>query len=250
MILQNIRKIVLKNSPVLLTAVSVVGLLSTAILAVKATPQAVRLLEERGRELLEIKNPIAKSVEVVKLTWQGYIPAATVGLITVTCIIASHRVSVRRSAALASVYALTETAFKEYQWKVEETIGSIKERKIVDAVVKDRLVRDPVGTNEIIMVGNDADVLCYDSLSGRYFKSDIEKINRSILDANQRLLSSTFITLNELYYDLGLSGIDLGELMGWDINKGWIEANFSSQLTDGTKPCLVLNFVVQPQYNQ
>jgi len=57
-----------------------------------------------------------------------------------------------------------------------------------------------------------------------------------------------FLTLNELYYALGLAGIALGDQMGWDIDKGMVEINFSTQLTEEGEPCLVLNYSVEPKY--
>lgn len=247
--LQTGHRYISKNSPIILTSFGVVGVFSTAVLAVKATPKAMRIIEENQDVIDSKEDLLFKKLEVVRLTWKCYVPAAAISLSTATCIIMAHRVSARRSAVLASVYALTETAFKEYRTKVEETIGTNKEGLIRDDIAKDRLIQNPVSTNEVIITAS-GDVLCYDALSGRYFTSDVEKIHRVIRDLNHELLSATFISLNELYYELGLSGIELGENIGWDVSDGFIDANFSSQLLEGEKPCLVLNFVVAPKYTQ
>jgi hypothetical protein len=147
--------------------------------------------------------------EIIRITWKCYIPALAVGAATIGCIVGANHISLRRNAALASLYSLTEAAFKEYQGKVVETIGRNKELKVRDDISADQIRKNPPGTNEIIVTGK-GDVLCYDSLSGRYFRSNIEQIRRSVNELNQSLLSEMFMTLNEMYDAIGLSGTKLG----------------------------------------
>jgi len=237
-----------KNTPTILTGLGVAGVLSTAVLAVKATPKALELLEleqinrENNDELIEISI-----LDKIKLCWKLYLPAAAMGIVTIGCVIGANKVNLRRNAAMLSLYSITETAFKEYQSKVVEILGSNKERKVYDEIAKDRVRSNPISVNEIIVTGQ-GETPCYESLTGRYFKSDVEKIRQTINEFNRRLLSEGFISLNELYYSLGLSGVDLGDHMGWNIDKGFIEVDFSSCLTEDDKPCLVMNFSVYPKY--
>lgn len=242
-----------KNSSTILTAVSVAGLFTTAILAVKATPKAIRLLEEeledRESELDDAwadVEPLTK-LEVIKIAWRPYVPAAAICLATIGCIIGANHISLRRNAALASLYGITEAAFKEYRTKVVETIGQNKELKVRDEISADRVKKNPVGTNEIIFTGK-GEVLCYDSLSGRYFKSDIEQIRRTVNELNKNLLNDMFLTLNELYYALGLAGTKLGDEMGWDLDKGLLDISFSFSGSEEGEPCLVLNYTVSPRF--
>ena len=64
------------------------------------------------------------------------------------------------------------------------------------------------------------------------------------------MLDEMFITLNELYYELGLGSIAIGDDLGWDIANGLIEVYFSSQLDEYDTPCLVLNYPTPPQYRE
>ena len=235
-----------KNSPAILTSVSVVGVATTAILAVKATPKAMRLIEELEEYKSELDEPVTKK-DIIKETWKCYIPAMVVGGATVACIIGSNSINTRRNAALASVYSLSEKAMKEYQAKVVETIGEKKHQEIKDKVASERIKNDPVGDKEIVITGN-GEMLCYDALSGRYFKSDIEKIKSSINQLNRDLLSEMYITLNDVYYTLGLAPTKLGDQMGWHVENGLVDPRFSSQLTENGVPCLVLDFAVEPKY--
>jgi hypothetical protein len=170
-----------------------------------------------------------------------------VGLVTITCVIFSNRISSKRNIALASLYTLTETAFKEYQNKIVETIGKNKELKVRDDISGDKIKENPVSKNEVIITGK-GEVLCYDSLSGRYFKSDIEQIRKMINDLNRDLLSDDFVTLNEFYDAIGLMPIKLGDDIGWDVNKGMIDVSFSARLSEDDTPCLVLNYTIEPKY--
>lgn len=242
--------ILTKNSPTILTGIGVAGLVATTVLAVKATPKALEILQDEIDTRERVRFPIEALTpqEVVKLTWKCYLPAAAMGLITVGCIIGANSINLRRNAALVSVYSLSEAALKEYQAKVVETIGQNKERKIKDDIAKDKIAKNPVSDNEIVIT-NLGDTLCYDALSGRYFKSDIEKIRQVFNKLSRDLMTEMFIDLNTIYSELGLKGTKLGETIGWHIDDGLIEADFSSQLTENGTPCLVLDYVTEPRYN-
>jgi hypothetical protein len=130
-----------------------------------------------------------------------------------------------------------------------ETIGKSKELKMRDEISGDQIKRNPPGTNEVIFTGK-GEVMCFDTISGRYFKSDIEQIRKAINELNRGLLSDMFVTLNEFYDAIGLANTKLGDDMGWDIDKGMIDVSFSAQLTEDGEPCLVLNYDVEPKYKR
>jgi hypothetical protein len=268
---QKATDVISKNSPAILTGIGAVGLVTTVVLAVKATPKAICLIQDRAWEKYKEEVP-NKDIEyhewldvepktyqykaemkklgwkeVFKVTWKSYIPAAAVGIVTITCIIFSNHISSRRNAALVSLYTLTESAFKEYQNKIVETIGKNKELKVRDDISGDKIKENPVSKNEVIITGK-GEVLCYDSLSGRYFKSDIEQIRKMINDLNRDLLNDNFVTLNEFYDAIGLMPIRLGDDIGWDVNKGMIDVRFSTQLSENDTPCLVLEYTIEPKY--
>jgi hypothetical protein len=268
---KNLGGMISKNSPTILTGVAVAGLVTTTILGIRATPKALSIIDNHVFELYEecmlgekkVGNPsdisfdewlgdndplnIISKGNVIKLTWKAYLPTIVMGVVTISCIIGANHISLRRNAALASLYGITEAAFKEYQSKVVETIGKNKELKVRDEISADHVKRNPPGQKEVIFTGR-GEVMCYDSISGRYFKSDIEQIRRSVNELNRNLLSDMFLTLNEFYDAIGLSGTSLGDQMGWDIDKGMLEINFSTQLTEENEPCLVLNYKVEPRF--
>lgn len=232
-----------KYSPQILTGIGIAGMIATTVTAVKATPKALQLIDER-----EIKeNKRLSTAEVIKTTWKCYVPAAVTGTLSVACLISASSVSPKRHAALATAYTLSETALKEYQEKTVEVVGEKKEQAIRDAIAQDKLSSNPIDDKQIVMTGS-GETLCYDVLSGRYFKSDIEKIRKAINDLNRDMLSEQYVSLNDLYYAIGLPDIKLGNDLGWNIDKGYIEAQFGTHLAANGTPCLVLAYTVAPQY--
>lgn len=267
--IKNLGGVISKNSPTILTGMSVAGLVTTAILGIKATPKALSILSDYAMELYEKEMKDSSNLmpfsewlgldnygcpwkvltkkEIIKLTWKLYLPMLAVGLTTIGCTIGSNHISLRRNAALASIYGLTEAAFKEYQAKVVETIGKNKELKVRDDISEDHIKQNPPGKNEVIFTGK-GEVMCYDSLSGRYFKGDVDKIRKAVNELNRRLLSEMYLSLNEFYYEIGLGETKLGEQLGWELDKGTIEVDFSAHLTENDEPCLCLNYKVTPRF--
>lgn len=242
---KNVRTTLHKHSPEILTGIGIVGMISTTVMAVKATPKALILIEEKKKEeQLDGLTPI----ETVKTTWKCYVPAAVTGTLATACLIGASSVNSKRNAALATAYTLTETAFKEYKEKVIETIGEKKEQAIKDKVAKEHIDKHPVNNKEIIITGR-GDVLCCDAISKRYFRSDIEKIRKAINDINYRLNVEMYISLNDFYYEIGLDPTGIGDDIGWNINNGLIDVDFSSQLTADGEPCLVISYHVEPRYD-
>ena len=243
-----------KHSPEILTGIGIAGMISTTVLAVRATPKALMLIEEKKREKkFASEQPELTKIEVVRTAWKPYIPAAVTGTASVACLVGASSVNARRNAALAAAYALSESTLADYKEKVVETIGEKKAQEVKDAIAKDKVENDPVSRKEVIITDK-GETLCYDALSGRYFKSDIEYIRRAVNNLNERLLFDTHISLNEYYDEIGLEEIfPMGENLGWTVdpdsaNKGLIELDFSSQLAEGT-PCLVVGFSNTPRYD-
>ncbi|HQJ90395.1 MAG TPA: DUF6353 family protein [Paludibacteraceae bacterium] len=243
-IAKGVRTAMKKHSPEILTGIGIAGMITTTVMAVRATPKALILIEDK-----KIENDTDKltPVETIKATWTCYIPAAITGGLSIICLIGASSVNARRNAALATAYTLSESALKEYQEKVIETIGEKKEQTVRDAIAKERIDKNPVSSREVIITEK-GNTLCYDAISGRYFKSDIDKLKKAENELNRRMRDEMYISLNEFYYEIGLNPIKIGDDLGWNIDHGYIELNFSSQLSDDGNPCLVIDYQVAPRY--
>ena len=99
-----------------------------------------------------------------------------------------------------------------------------------------------MASNPGVIITGDGETLCLDSLSGRPFKSDINKIKTAEVELGARMLDERYVSLNDFYYEIGLDSIGVGEDLGWNIDDGLIELSFSSQVTADGTPCLVVNY--------
>ena len=242
-----------KHSPEILMGIGIAGMITTTVLAVKATPKALKLIEIRKDELeVETLTP----VETVKTTWKCYVPAVITGATSIACLIGSHSVHARRNAALATAYKLSESAFSEYRDKALETIGEKKEKVIRDKVSEEQIKNNPVSKSDIIVTGKGG-TLCFDPLSSRYFYSDLEKIHRAANKLNYDINTNPFdtgVTVNDFYSEIGLPGTATGDGLGWNLHTGLIKIYPSAQMVEEGEehegePCIVLNFENPPQYD-
>ena len=244
-VVNDLRVAVDKHSPEILTGLGIAGMVTTTVLAVQATPKALALMEQQKDELgVDKLHP----VEVAKTTWKCYVPAAAVGVVSVACLVGASSVNLRRNAALATAYALSESTLREYQKKVVEEIGEKKEKRVREAVTKDEVDRNPVSNNQVIITGS-GDALCYDLACKRYFKSNIDKLRKVENELNMRLRNENYISLNEFYSEIGLDEVGVGHDLGWNIDKGYLKLEFSSHLTEDGTPCLVVGFDNPPRWD-
>lgn len=248
----DLRKGIIKRSPEILTGLGIAGMISSVVFAIKDTPKAMSLIEEKKEEK---GTDELSPKEIFLTTWKCYIPTFCLLAGSTTCIIGASTINYKRNAALATAYSLLDTASREYRQKVLETIGEKKEQAIRDDIAKDKIEKNPACNNEIIVTGG-GESLCYDLISGRYFKSNIEKIRRAENFLNKRMLSEMYISLNEFYYEIGLRPISTGSDLGWNLEDGFIDITFSAQLTKERygeypeeTPVLVLDYMVAPKYD-
>lgn len=239
---KNMKLAAKKHSAQILTGIGIAGMLTTTVLAIRATPKALILIEKCTQER-ESVTPLEK----VRAVWKCYIPTVITGGMSILCLVGASSVNTRRNTALATAYTLSESALKEYQEKVIETIGERKEGAVRDAIAKDKIDRDPVGKHEVIITSK-GNTLCYDAVSGRYFRSDIDRLKKAENELNRQMRDEMYISLNEYYCEIGLSPVSIGSELGWNIERGYIDLHFSSQLAEDGTPCLVVEYHVAPQY--
>lgn len=235
-----------KRSPEILTGIGVAGMITTTVLAVRATPKALTLIEDAKNEHENKWTPL----DTVKAAWKPYIPAAVLGVTSTVCLIGACSVSTRRTAAIATAYKLSETALSEYKDKVIETFGEKKEKTVRERIAEDRLEKNPVDDAQIIFTDKGS-TLCCEPISGRYFKSDIDCMKRAVNDLNERLLCDPFgyISLNDFYDELGLESTSKGDDLGWNVSDGQIRLDFHAKIAKNGDPCIVIDYINPPVYD-
>lgn len=238
------RKFLGKHSPEILTGLGISGMISTTILAVKATPKALVLLEEKR---LENNNEKLTKIETIKTAWRPYIPAAVIGAASITCLIGASSVNHKRNAALTAAYAISENTLTRYRDKVIETLGEKKDKEIIDKVSQDRVNENPKVDSQII-ISSKGNTLFMDSISGRYFKSDLDYIKKAVNKLNRDMTLDYYVSLEDFYNEIGLKPTKNSSNLGWNLNDGLIEINISTCLTDDDQPCIVLDYNIAPRY--
>ena len=239
-------RVLTKYSPGILTGIGIAGMIGATFMAVEATPKALYLIETKKEESeVEELTP----VETIKTCWKCYIPATLTTVVSAACLIGASTVSAKRNAALATAYSISEAALREYQEKVVEVVGEKKEKAVRDAVAKDQIERDPVTKSEVVIIDSNSNTLCYEPLSGRYFKSTIDKIKKAEIKLDRQMIQEMYVSLNDFYWEIGLDGTDLGDKMGWNLSKGYMDLSFSSQLADDGTPCAVIVYGIPPVYD-
>lgn len=229
-----------QNASTILTSVGGAGVVVTSVMAVRATPKALRLLDEaekaKGEELTKLES--------VRIAGPVYIPSVLVGASTIACIFGANMLNKRKQAALMSAYALLDNSYKEYKKKVEELYGEDANARIREEIAKDKY--------DDISVEPDKQ-LFYDEFSGRYFESTLADVLRAEYELNRYLSEWGGAYLNDLYELLDIPTTDYGDHLGWCACgmyemywSQWLDFEHQKIVLDDGLECTIISFLQEP----
>lgn len=225
------------NSTTILTTTAVVGVISTSVLAARGTPGAQSAVDDIPSEDLS-------KLEVVKAALPHYAPAIISGVLTVGCIVASNRISSRKNAVLVTAYTIAERTLYDYQNKVVEIMGDKANEKVMDAVAKDRIAANPP-EKDVVFFMNERESLFYDSITGRYFHSNVEKVNKAANEINYEMIHGDPQSLSDFYSKIGLPITSHSDTVGWNVTR-LLEIHLSPHISEDDKPCISVEYKTQP----
>lgn len=237
-------RLAINHSPTILTSIGVVGAITTAYLASKASFQAARVLESPA--FLEDSTAATDKefrVEQVKEVWQLYIPAGIMLTATCACIIGANKVGARRAAGLAAATTILEKSFDEYKTKVAEKFGEKKHEQVLDEVAQDQVSRNYGDEHMLIDVGESE--LCYDPYSDRYFRGSVEGIQAAVNSLNNDMNHDGSATLADFYRLLDMNVTLASENVGWNHDR-LLRVRITSALAHNSRPAIVMNFDHEP----
>lgn len=240
-----------KALPTVLSVVSVVGLTATVVTAVRATPKAVKILEDRTAE----KGDDLTVRETVKATWKCYIPAVAIGAGTVACILGANALNRKMQASLASAYALVSNAYGRYKSKVVELYGKDAHDKIISSIAAEKSNAMPITAGSFIRNScldfdeKEEEILFYDAFSDRYFTSTISKVLQAEYHLNRNYALAGGVEVNQFYDFLGISRVDEGGVVGWSCYDGeiqWIDFDHKKTTTDDGLEVYIIEMIFEP----
>ena len=234
-----------RNGSTILTCVGAAGVVATTIMAVKATPKAMTLLEqakeEKGEELTRL--------EKVKVAGPAYIPTIITGTSTIACIFGANVLNKHQQAAIMSAYALLDNSYKDYKRKVEELYGEGADKHVRDEIAKDKYI------DEDITFDSEDKQLFYDDFSERYFESTMADVLKAEYQINKLINTGFGAYLNEFYELMGVPTVDYGDYLGWSPNEmydtwwaSWVDFTHDKVVMDDGLECYIISFPQEPTF--
>lgn len=242
-----------KHSPEILVVVGVVGVVASTVMACKATLKVNEVLDDANADIEKIhaaveaghteagaeydeadgKKELAivyaqSGVKFAKL----YGPAIVLGVVSVGCIVASHRILSKRNVALAAAFASVDRGFKEYRGRVIERFGEEMDRELkynIKAKEVEEKVVDENGNEKIVtktvQVGEPERspyTKCFDEYCTGWTKNAEDNLTFLLCQqnyANERLQAKGHLFLNDVYEMLGMQKTKAGQVIGWYCDK-------------------------------
>ena len=236
-LIKNTQHVLKENSPSILAALAVGGVVTTGLAAYTFGYNYGRDEEHRLTE----GEPALTGKEKFEAYWRPIIPTLLVAGTTITCIVASTAISNRRNAALGGLVALGEVTLREYKDKVREVVTKEKAERVDRELAQDKL--DKSDSNEVVFVG-DGDILMFDVLTSRTFKSSKLAVERAEVEIGRRLLSDMYVSQNEWYDEIGLPRVAMGDDQGWNHDLP-LEVKFVPLIKD-EKPVIGVDYKFHP----
>lgn len=237
-LLRGSKKFWKRNGATVLSSVGAVGVVTTAVLAVKATPKALQKIEVAAEE----KGEKLTKLEIVQVAGLEYVPAILVGVSSIACIFGADKLNKRKQAAIMSAYTMLNSAYAEYKEKVTALYGEDADLSVRTAIAEDKYNEQKIEEDE-----DDGKKLFYDEYSQTFFRATNEAVLYAEYTINKEVQTNFYATLNE-YYDLvGLPKLPHGDQLGWSSAQmydmywsDWVEFwHESAETDDGTKYYIV-----------
>ena len=241
-----------KHSPEILAITGTIGVVTSAVMACRATTKLSSILDESKKEVELIKfaaeNPdqlgeeveyseedgkndlrisyANTAVQIVKL----YAPSVILGTLSITAMLTSNNILRKRNIALAAAYTAVDKGFKEYRSRVVERFGeeldkelryNIKAKEIEETVVDEKTGKE----KKVKKTVNVVDPSTY-SVYARFYDDGCNGWTKNPEDnlyflkcqenyANDILKTRGHLFLNEVYDMLGIPRTQAGQIVGW-----------------------------------
>ena len=237
-----------KHSPEILVVAGVVGVVTSAVMACKATTKIEPIKEEAHKKVEAIKqqaednNKETDDKEVSRALARVYLqtgfefaklyaPSVVLGGLSIGSILASNNIMRKRNVALAAAYTAVDSSYRGYRGRVIERFGEKLDRELkygikteeVEEIEVDENGEQKVVKKHVETVGNEVDMY---SPYARFFDDgctgwekdpefNLMYLRTVQAHANDILYAEGHLFLNDVYEMLGIPKTAAGQVIGW-----------------------------------
>lgn len=265
-----------KYSPELLLGAGIIGIGATIYLAIKATKEVDKTLEEfEGRKAVTYsENEVGEEIEkcelhsedkkeLIKKVAIQVAPAVGTGILSLGCICASYGIINKRVVLLGGVLGTTTEKLNNYRERIKKEYGEEVEERLFNGVKKvtrettnekGKTVVEEFDSFEESPSAGGAFRFIWDENATQFVFAD-GTYNKLFLDSkekefNDRLLATGYVFLNDVLRALGIDPVPVGQLVGWTTMNGAIDFG-AYKTTNEWDERVLLDFNVQGYiYNQ
>ena len=242
-----------KHSPEILVVAGIVGVVTSAVMACKASTKVNEVIEKNKRKIELInkcnENPEGLPEEYTKEDGKKalvaayahtglelaklYGPSVVLGALSITSILAGNNILHKRNVALGAAYTALDSGFKKYRDNVIDRFGEeldkelrygLKtkeiEEKVIDEKGKETVVKKTVTVADPKSPSGYA-IFFDETCTGWTRNAEMNKwfLIQQQNWANEKLKSEGYLFLNDVYEALGAMKTEAGHAVGWIYDK-------------------------------
>ena len=241
-----------KHSPEILVVAGVIGTVTSAVMACKATLKVNDVIDETKETIETIHDCIGKGLKTadgeeytqevankeltivyIQTGWKFaklYGPAVLLGVASIGCMVGSNHILRKRNIALGAAFTAMDKSFKEYRGRVIEKFGKDLDRELrfntkakqIEETVVDENGKESTVTKTVEIVDPNVTHSIYSVVfcEGNTGWTKNAELNKVFLlqqqnYANDKLRLNGVLTLNEVYDMIGAPRTAYGQLAGW-----------------------------------
>lgn len=241
-----------KHSPEILVVAGVIGTVTSAVMACKATLKVNDVIDETKETIEDIHDCVGKGLKTsdgeeytqevankdltivyIQTGWKFaklYGPAVLLGVASIGCMVGSNQILRKRNIALGAAFTAMDKSFKEYRGRVIEKFGKDLDRELrfntkakqIEETVVDENGKESTVTKTVEIVDPNVTHSIYSVVfcEGNTGWTKNAELNKVFLlqqqnYANDKLRLNGVLTLNEVYDMIGAPRTAYGQLAGW-----------------------------------
>ena len=241
-----------KHSPEILVVTGVIGIVTSTVMACKATTKVNDIVTESKKTIDKIHDCVGKGLHAsdgeeytqevankdlyivyVQTAWKFvklYGPSVLLGAASIGCMVGSNRILRKRNVALAAALTTVEKSFKDYRGRVIDRFGKdldrelrfgIKAKEIKEKVIDENGNETTVTKTVEVVDPNTAhslySIVFCEGNAGWTKNAELNKVFLIQQQnwANDKLRLRGYLTLNEVYEMVGAPTTAYGQIAGW-----------------------------------